>query len=169
MIDYIDNFFDQDVYYSIVDYCLRAPYSFGETDNPNQPPTGMVSHFDPEHELYTTINESINSKISAVQKLNLYTMNINYFAPCENPYFHTDAEYGITCLYYLGPIKAMKQRWMSPKYTIDDNGETQFFVNKKSINILPIANRMCFFDASILHRATSFRNCYRFTIAIKYR
>ena len=34
--------------------------------------------------------------------------------------------------------------------------------------IEPEPNRLCFFDASILHRATSFRTKHRFTVALKY-
>lgn len=169
MIDYIDNFFNQFQYYEIAEYCLKAPYFFGETDNIDTPPTGMVSDIPEEEPIYKLFCDTLSIKIPRVNQLNLYALYINYFVPSENPYFHTDCEVGITCLYYLGPIKAMSQRWKNVDYNISDGGETQFIQNNNSINILPISNRMCFFDANILHRATPFRDKYRFTIAAKYR
>jgi len=169
MVDYIDNFFTQVEYYNIVQYCLNANYIFGISDNPNTPPTGMVSDVDSDQQIYELFSKSIDTKIEEVQSLNLHSLRINYFVPLENPYFHTDYESGITCIYYIGPIKAIGQKWKDTQYEVNDGGETQFIVKNKSFNILPIANRMCFFDSNILHRATSFRDKYRFTVAIKYR
>ena len=170
MIDYIDNFFDKKYYDSIVNYCLKAPYYFGEVDSPSTPPIGMIHDIPQAHPLYKLFQIEIDSKIELTKGLELHKMRINYFCPAENPYYHVDGSDGITCLYYLGPIKVMKQRWTNPTYNVDDGGETQFYLSDtESINILPIPNRMSFFDADILHRATSFRNDYRFTIAIKYR
>lgn len=169
MIDYIDNFFNQFQYYEIAEYCLKAPYYFGETDSIDTPPIGMVSDIPPEEPIHKLFCETIYNKIEETKGLDLYCLRINYFVPTENPYFHTDCETGITCLYYLGPIKAMNRRWKNIDYHVDDGGETQFIFDNKSLNILPISNRMSFFDANILHRATSFRDKYRFTIAAKYR
>ena len=50
----------------------------------------------------------------------------------------------------------------------DDGGETQFLMNDELYGILPIPNRMVVFSANLLHRATTFRNDHRFTVAIKY-
>ena len=47
-------------------------------------------------------------------------------------------------------------------------GETQFLIDKEIRGILPYPNRMIQFDASIQHRATSFTNTHRFTLAVKY-
>jgi len=33
---------------------------------------------------------------------------------------------------------------------------------------VPLPNRLMMFDARLLHRATSFRDRHRFTIAVKY-
>ena len=73
-------------------------------------------------------------------------------------YYHTDADQGMTFLYY--PHKEM---W-TPNFL----GQTEFYVNDKSYSVAPEPNRLCFFDASILHRATSFRTKNRFTVALKY-
>lgn len=63
----------------------------------------------------------------------------------------------------------MLRRWRNPDYEYNMGGETQFIINGESVNVLPQSNRLCIFDSRILHRATSFRNHYRFTIAVKYR
>lgn len=169
MIDYLDNVFDQNNYNSIVDYCLRTPYFFGETDNPTTPPAGMVSDFDTQSEIYHTMSNHIYNVLPQIRNLDLYAAYINLFSPGENPRFHTDCEVGITCLYYIGLIETRVQQWRQLDYHPNDGGETQFLLDKTSINILPIANRLAFFDANILHRATSFRYHHRFTIALKYR
>ena len=169
MIDYIDDFLEQLQFYSLVEYCLMSPYRFGETDGPNTPPTGMISDISQDEQIYSFLDNEVKLKVDAVKDLNLYAMYINYFTPGENPYFHTDHDTGITCLYYLGPVKALTQRWTTPPYHVNEGGETQFILDDKSINILPMPNRLSFFDANILHRATSFRTYSRFTIALKYR
>ena len=156
MINYIDNFLSQEDYGKVIEYCLRSPFYYGEVDSPNFPPTGMVSEVSKEKYLYKLFDETIKQKIDCVKNLKIYRMYINCFAPGENPYYHIDGE-GITCLYYV-----------NPEFSINDGGETQFLFNNESINILPISNRLCFFNADILHKATSFRNKHRFTIAIKY-
>ena len=46
--------------------------------------------------------------------------------------------------------------------------ETQFYIDGEIRGVVPISNRMVYFDANILHRATTFRDRHRFTVAIKY-
>ena len=84
-------------------------------------------------------------------------MYVNCFSPNENPYFHTDGEDGITFLYYPD------QGW-----ELDDGGETQFYIDGEIRGITPVSNRMVYFDANIMHRATTFRSRHRFTLAVKY-
>lgn len=158
MIKYIDNFLDEDEYNKVIKYTLKSKYQYGESDNPDTPPTGMISLIE-DIGISNLFEEKIKKSVEEVSNLSAYRMYINSFAPGENPYYHIDGETGITCLYYV-----------NPEYRIDDGGETQFFLSKdESINILPIPNRLCYFDANILHRATSFRDIHRFTIAIKYK
>lgn len=157
MIDYIDNFFKKEDYYNIIMYCVKAPYFYGEKDGNDTPLSGMISDIKKESDIYDIISSNINEKVSCVKNLNLSRMYINCFAPGEKPYFHRDGETGITCLFYV-----------NPENNINDGGETQFIIDGKSYNIFPIPNRLCFFDASITHRATSYRDFHRFTIAIKY-
>ncbi len=85
-------------------------------------------------------------------------MYVNCFAPCENPYFHTDGDKGMTFLYYAN------DRW-----ELNDGGETQIVVNDEIKGILPIPNRIVGFDANLVHRATTFRFKHRFTLAAKFK
>ena len=108
--------------------------------------------------IYKLFASRILKAVPDLKKLNLYRMYINCFAPSENPYFHTDGEDGYTFLYY--PQKDWK---------LDDGGETQFIIDNNLYGILPESNRMIMFHANIPHRATTFRDRYRFTVAIKYK
>jgi len=90
------------------------------------------------------------------KNFNLYRMYINCFAPSECPYFHTDGE-GITFLYYP-----------NLEWNLQDGGETQFYVDGNILGVPPAPNRLVMFDGEIVHRATSFRDRHRFTVAIKY-
>ena len=156
LVKYIDDFFTEEEYKEIFDYCLKAPYFYGEGDNPDTPPVGMVSEI-LELEISDMIADRIKKSIPEVSNLSIYRMYINCFAPGEIPYFHIDNETGITCIYYV-----------NPEFELNNNGETQFIIDNESANVLPIPNRMCYFDSSIMHRATSYRKNHRFTIAIKY-
>jgi hypothetical protein len=55
------------------------------------------------------------------------------------------------------------------EWDVNEGGETQFYIDENIYGITPVPNRMVIFDASILHRATSFRSSHRFTVAIKYQ
>ena len=158
LIDCIDNFLNESNYISVIQHCVSTSYQYGETDSINTPPSGMVSSIEKNSQIYNIFDKNIKEKISVVSNLQIYRMYINCFAPREIPYYHKDGETGITCLFYV-----------NPDYEYNMGGETQFILdNKQGINIFPIPNRMCFFDANITHRATSFRDIHRFTIAIKY-
>ena len=56
----------------------------------------------------------------------------------------------------------------TPGYNINDGGETQFEIDGALYGVSAIPNRLVSFPAQVLHRATSFRSRYRFTVAIKY-
>jgi hypothetical protein len=158
MIKVIDNFFSEQHYNEVVSHCKISPFYYGEKDNTNTPPTGMVSNIDPNSQISFLFNKKLKECNKILKSLNLYRIYINCFAPSENPYFHKDGKTGITCLYYP-----------TENWSYDDGGETQFIINEELKGILPIANRMVLFDANLLHRATSFRDKHRFTIAIKYK
>lgn len=165
-LEVIDDFFPACDYLKIVKYCYESDYYWGERDTEQSSPTGMI------HEIYdcedTPVKESnqwiydlfLENTNHLCPNLKLYRMYINLFAPGENPYFHTDStdDEDITFLYYVP----------SDDWDIDGGGETQFYHDGEMTGVLPIPNRMVYFDSTILHRATSFRDRWRWTVAIKY-
>ena len=155
-INYDDNFLSQNEYESVLDYCINTEYSFGEVDDENLPPTGMVRNIEKVEMIYDLFSQRLEEKCSFLKDMKLYRMYVNCFAPGENPYFHTDGE-GLTFLYYV-----------NPEWNVQEGGETQFYVDDNVYGVSPIPNRLVMFNGMILHRATSFRSQHRFTVAIKY-
>ena len=164
-LEVIDDFFVPNDYLNVVRYCSEADYYWGERDDKKFAPTGMIHEiFDSED---TPVKESnrwiydlfLENTNHLCPDLKLYRMYVNSFAPGENPYFHTDCdeEGSITFLYYS-----------SDEWNLDLGGETQFYANGQIAGVPPVPNRMVYFDSSILHRATTYRDRHRFTIAIKY-
>ena len=141
----------------ILNYCHDCSYTYGESDDRNKPPTGMVHNIPKTEKIYELFAEQIAISVPETQNMHLYRMYVNCFAPSENPYFHIDGDSGITFLYYP------QRDWQ-----LDDGGETQFYIDGILYGITPESNRLVMFDARIRHRATSFRNRHRFTVAIKY-
>ena len=92
-----------------------------------------------------------------MEDLKLDRMYVNCFASSENPHFHIDGDYGITMLYYV-----------NDEWDIEMGGETQFLIDDEIRGVLPFPNRLVYFDANILHKATSYRSGHRFTLALKY-
>ena len=80
--------------------------------------------------------------------------------PKDEPMWHTDAAPGkdsTTWIYFP-----------DYRYDLEEGGETQFILDDEIYGIIPQPNRMISFPAQVLHRATSLRTRYRFTVAIKY-
>lgn len=155
-VNFVDKFLSEKEHQLVAEYCLDCNYTFGETDDLDTPPTGMV-HKIPETEfIYKIFKKRIKENIEIVKDLKLYRMYVNMFAPGENPYYHQDGE-GLTFLYY--PNFEWNVQW---------GGETQFVVDGNIHGVVPAPNRLCFFNGLITHRATSFRDRHRFTVAIKY-
>lgn len=154
-IKIIDRFLSKEQFDAVLIYCYGASYQWGEVDARGLPPTGMVHEIVEAESLYQ-IFLSMTQKY--VPELKLYRMYVNCFAPSENPYFHTDGgSDNVTFLYY--PTES---------WSLNDGGETQFLVDNEICGVTPVPNRMVYFDANILHRATTFRDRHRFTVAIKY-
>lgn len=156
-LNFSDNFLSTKEQKIVWDYCVKAEYSYGEVDNPDTPQTGMIHNIPETHFVYKLFKKKLSDSVPEIAQMKLYRMYINCFAPVENPYFHTDGEKGVTFLYY-------------PNYDwdIQDGGETQFYLDGNIYGIVPQPNRLVVFPANILHRATTFRNSHRFTVAIKY-
>jgi Rps23 Pro-64 3,4-dihydroxylase Tpa1-like proline 4-hydroxylase len=173
-IEVIDNFLNNDDFQNVSNYCKNASYNYGEVDDYSAIPsgenilkyvTGMTHQIFPSNNLNNKILNLIDSKcrfqFSVLKNLDLQRMYVNCFAPGENPRFHIDTPENVsqlyTCLYYIN------ENW-----NLDDGGETQFYLNRTIYGVPPIPNRMVLFDGSILHKATSFKNYHRFSIALKY-
>ena len=156
-IEIINNFFPEEEYNIILNYCLNSSYTYGEYDNDDTPLSGMIHDIPKSSFVYELFQKKLGDEFSIISEMRLDRMYINCFAPSENPYFHTDGETGYTFLYYP------QENWK-----IDDGGETHFLIDESIYGVFPLPNRIVKFDASILHRATSFRDRHRFTVAIKY-
>ena len=155
MIEIVDRFLSKEEFDYVLNYCENASYTYGEVDSYGLPPTGMVHQIPEVEKIYKIFKSKTEKLVSGIE---LYRMYINCFAPSENPYFHTDGDPGdITFLYYP-----------TTRWELNDGGETQFLINNEIYGVTPVPNRMVYFDASVLHRATAFRNKHRFTVAIKY-
>lgn len=152
-----DDFFSSQEHDKILKYCKTCEYHYGERDNDENPPTGMTHDIPEKEEIYSLIRKKIESTIPLINQMEFDGMYINCFAASENPYFHIDGEDVITFIYY--PQK---------EWSLDDGGETQFYIENNIYGIVPKPNRIVMFDGAIVHRATSFRDIHRFTIAIKY-
>ena len=153
-----DNFFSKEDNKVILDYCKRSPYYYGEKDDKDTPPCGMVHDILKHEHIYNFISNKIEEVYPDVKKMNLYRMYVNCFSPAEKPYFHTDGPSGLTFIYY-----ANDEEW-----NINDGGETQFYSGGILTGLPPITNRMAIFPPDLLHCATSFRDRHKFTVAIKY-
>lgn len=153
-----NNFLSKENHEYVLNYCYSSGYSYGEVDDDYSPPTGMVYNIEPDEKIYSIFSQRIDESCPETHRFNLQRMYINCFAPSENPYFHTDSKQeGYTFLYYP-----------QPDWKLDDGGETQFYFDGNLYGITPEENRMVMFDARMIHRATSFRDRHRFTVAIKY-
>ena len=156
MISVYDNFLDEDDLKSFYDFCLKSPYFYGERDAPYAPPTGLITPLDQDNSWYQLFEKRGRTLLNINQKI--YRMYINLFIPGEKPYFHIDG---------TGDDKTLLF-YPNPKWTLDQGGETKFYVDDEVRGILPVTNRAVLFSANIKHCATSFRSEPRFTLAIKY-
>ena len=161
MLEVIDNFLSEPEFNAVVTYCGNASYFHGEVDRLGAKPTGMTRHIDDNSAIFKLFeHKTMPLMIEKYPKAHIYRMYVNCFAPSEQPNFHTDTDDGsdaVTMLYY--PNK----RWK-----LEQGGETQFYMNGEIRGIVPKPNRLVYFDAKILHRATAFRNRHRFSVAVKY-
>jgi len=151
LINIQNNFLTPDVYKKVEDYCYQADYYYGEWDNPNQVPTGVIHNLKLDSEIVSYFPNKIND-------LSLYRAYINLFNAGENPNFHIDGE-GLTSLLYIN----------TEDYRLDQGGFTEILTDQQHlVSVLPIRNSLVTFDAKAIHRATSFRSYPRFTVALKY-
>lgn len=156
-----DNFFSENVCDDILNSIQEYPYYRTETDLPGLPKTGMVSVLDFNHNLYKTFLKTlISNNILNEKNYKPYRFYVNLFLKNETCFFHVDSEQkkDITFLYY-------------PSNTdeINYSGNTDFIIDEKIISIPYVRNRLISFPSNFVHRATSFYNKDRFSIALKTR
>jgi|TARA_R100000030_G_scaffold71811_1_gene55324 Rps23 Pro-64 3,4-dihydroxylase Tpa1-like proline 4-hydroxylase len=156
-IKYEDNFLSPEEFLEINQYCMDTEYRYGERDDDNLPPTGMINEIRAKEDFFGMLKKRLKEKEPMIKHMSFYRMYVNCFAPGENPYFHKDGR-GITFLYYA-----------NMEWDLQNGGETQFYIDGNILGVPAIPNRLVMFDGMIPHRATSFRNGHRFTIAIKYQ
>ena len=131
-------------------------FTYGEVDSYDTPPTGMVFDLSNDDQLYETFYNAVVRNHFVVKNLKLQRAYVNLFLPNENPYFHNDGNV-ITCLFYI-----------NPSYDVNEGGETQFLIEDNIVGIKAKPARLVVFDGKIVHKATSFRNHPRVTVALKF-
>ena len=158
-----DNIFHPDDYNYLKEYSRSAPYNYGEGDRIELKPTGLVHNIDIDSSIAKNVDYQLKLTFEDISDLEFDRMYINCFAPREDAFYHIDApEHEIkyrTCLIYL-----TDGAWIPVM-----GGETFFYQNDQVIGVPPHPNRAICFKSSILHRASSFREGHRFTLAVKYR
>lgn len=145
-------------------------FVFGETDESDTPPSGLVSELSNDHFTKNILLDYIYNN-NLVPNTFCDRAYVNLYAPNERTFFHHDfTEY--TALYYPGP-----------SWNINAGGETKFFFTENKfdsiiqensekfpimISIAPIPNRLVVFKGDILHSATSFIDVHRYSVAFKF-
>ena len=146
----------------------NCPFAYGERDNPDTEPTGVVCDFTKLRNSGARLGPAFNNMLEnllnniykndeSLKNMNLYRMYMNLFIPNENPSFHIDGKNTVTCLYYLNPS-------LDP----NEGGETQFLIDEEIKGIISKPGRLTIFDGGLLHRATSFKSHPRLTLAFKF-
>lgn len=155
----IKDFFDEHSCEYVKNYCIKAPYFYGEKDSSKGLPTGMTHDIRPS-EISRVVISGLNRHFpDLMSKYTVHRMYINCFAPRELANFHTDCkdyENDITLIYY-------------PNFTYDVNegGFTEIISEDKVVGIIPYPNSMLKFNGKMLHRASPFKNYHRFTLVTK--
>jgi len=155
-IEVFDDIFNDIENQKLFNTLINGGYKYGERDNPEDLPTGMVMELTDET-LVSFLVEKIYSCKPDLRRNKPDQAYVNLFIPNENPNFHTDGK-TTTCLFYVMPTEL----------PLKEGGETQFFADNTITGILPKPKRLVVFDGMILHKATSFRSYPRYTIAIKF-
>tara|TARA_B110000211_G_C13931323_1_gene487314 strand:+ start:66 stop:596 length:531 start_codon:yes stop_codon:yes gene_type:complete len=141
------------------------PFTYGEQDNRDTPPTGMISDIyvdgiPPKNPyLLHVLTEFYRTTEYAEIFPCLSRAYVNMFSPGEVPYYHTDGAC-MTMIYYANSV-----------WDWDEGGETKIinYGDNTVDSIPPIPGRVLIFDGRHRHTATSFRSSHRFTVALKYK
>ena len=154
-----DNFLQKETCDHILKSIEGYPFYRTEIDKPGLPKTGLVYNLGKDHQFYKVLLRNIiQKKILDIKNYRSDRFYVNLFLKNENPFFHVDSESekDITFLYYP-----------SNSDNINYSGNTDFILDDKIISILYVQNRLVSFPANFTHRATSFYNKDRFSLALK--
>ncbi len=140
-------------------------YTYGQQDNPDTPPTGMVAELGLDLEKQNFVKDLRDLYMSlcpseiTTQYNQMDRAYVNLFAPGEHPYYHSDGDC-MTLIYYVNPIWHPNQ-----------GGETKILQSsdRDVFAISPVPGRIAVFKGSLRHTATSFRNMHRFSVALKFK
>lgn len=140
---------------------ISLPYRVMEWDQEPEQISGNRSDLQKNSFTFNCLKNCIESNIEEVKNLNISEAYVNHFSPRELPYFHVDSDNknNITVLYYADVWE---------RYDINEGGGTEFIVDDNIISVMPKTGRITCFSSNIVHRATTYRNNHRFTIAFKY-
>lgn len=153
---YDDVFTVEENRYLYNEILYKNKFCYGETDSYGLPPTGMILDIK-DTSFYDTFYKIVISKNNSIETMGKARGYVNLFLPNENPYYHTDGNV-LTCLFYL-----------DLNFDMQSGGETMFRLdNGEVIAVESKPSRLVMFDGNILHRATSFRNKPRLTVALKF-
>ena len=137
---------------------LTLNYFYGETDNLDTPPTGMISNLNHKQFTFETINSFCKTQ-DCFKNLKLMRAYVNLFAPREYCFFHSDEDANKTLIYYP-----------NLDWDLNEGGETKFVSdNNTLVSVLPVSGRIIIFDSKIVHCATSFKDRHRFSVVFKFR
>jgi len=162
MIKIFDNLISSKLQLEIHKEVLSLKY-YSEKDFPNDEiSVGFSSDIDKNGFIYRCFS-NIFLNIPEIQNKYLHRLYVNKFLPKEIPVFHVDynTEDSYTVLYYSS----------DKKFNLNQFGETQFYLSEvdEVKGILAKPGRIVIFNSNILHRATSFKDYDRYTIAFKFK
>lgn len=163
MIETYDDLISEEDVHSIYSEVTSLSYRFFETDDQNGKVTGSSCKLsNGSFTLHLLTKTLINIFPEFPEQYTLDRAYVNCFVPGENPCFHRDSNISEdrTLIYYANPLF---------DYDIDEGGTTDFLdaENRQLKSVFPIAGRICIFDSSIYHKANSFRDAHRYTVALK--
>lgn len=161
MIEVLDGKVDKETRERFLRDIRSLSYNINVTDAIDDDVSGASAPLEKDsyifNKLYAIINDNFNDKLKDLQIVDAY---VNCFYPNERPAWHVDSDEldAITVLYYANTTEY-------------DEGGTEFLDTSTDEvrSILPVHGRIILFSSYLMHRATSFRDKQRFTVAFKYK
>ncbi len=159
MIQVADNMFTPNEIKLISKEVMHLPYNI-QTGDTDDFPSGAAAIISTDTLMYQAVKRTIFKLWPELQEQELYDCHTNCFWPGENTAFHKDNQVdgSVTVIYYCDD-----NEW-------NEGGTEILNEDEKTVEcILPIAGRIMRMAGNQLHRATSYRDKQRLTIAFKFR